>query len=75
MQEEGVRVHLDDRKETLDKRIRYAEVNKIPYTLILGRKEAQSSTVSVRRKGKGDQGACALEEFLKQILRQIREYK
>jgi threonyl-tRNA synthetase len=62
-----IRCDIDGRNETLDKRIRNAEVNKIPYCLVVGEREAKSSSVSVRKKGKGDLGTQSLEEFIKQI--------
>ncbi|MDP2941657.1 MAG: threonine--tRNA ligase, partial [Candidatus Omnitrophota bacterium] len=65
LREAGLRAELDSRNETLDKRIRNAEVNKIPYCLVVGGREAKAGTVAVRRKGKGDLGAMALGEFIK----------
>ncbi len=62
-----IRAELDNRNETLDKRIREAEVNKIPYCLILGQREEKNETVSVRKKGEGDKGSRKLEEFIKEI--------
>ncbi|MFH1354914.1 MAG: threonine--tRNA ligase [Candidatus Omnitrophota bacterium] len=67
----AVRVEVDNRNETLDKRIRNAEVNKIPYCLIVGEREAQTGKVSVRKKGKGDTGVVALEEFINKIKKEI----
>lgn len=64
---DGIRVEMDDRNETLDKRIRAAEMNKIPYCLVLGTREAQAHTVAVRRKGKGNQGVMLFEEFREKI--------
>jgi threonyl-tRNA synthetase len=66
---------MDERNETLDKRIRNAELNKIPYCLILGEREAKSGTVSVRKKGSGDQGATPLDKFTEELINQIRQYK
>ncbi|MFH1413625.1 MAG: threonine--tRNA ligase [Candidatus Omnitrophota bacterium] len=63
----ALRAEIDNRKETLDKRIRNAEVNKIPYCLIVGEREAKSGQVSVRKKGKGDTGVIGLEEFIKKV--------
>jgi threonyl-tRNA synthetase len=60
----GIRVHLDDRKEKLQAKIRDAQMQKVPYMLILGGKEAEAGTVSVRHRFKGDLGPQPLENFL-----------
>jgi len=67
----GVRFKIDDSSDTLNKRIRQAELDKTPYVLILGQREQSSDTVSVRRKGKGDIGSVPLNEFLQQIKKEI----
>jgi len=72
---QNIRVEMDLRNETLDKKIRNAEINKIPYCLILGDREAKQQQVSVRKKGSGDQGAIALEEFMGNLINQIQEHK
>ncbi len=60
----GVRVHLDDRGETLNYRIREAEVNKIPYMAIVGQREADAGTVAVRTRGAGKkQDIVPVQEF------------
>jgi threonyl-tRNA synthetase len=71
----GMRVEIDQRGETLDKKIRNAEVSKIPYCLVLGPREAQNKQVSVRKKGAGDQGAVALDEFIQMLQTQIQAHK
>ncbi|MCX5669279.1 MAG: threonine--tRNA ligase [Candidatus Omnitrophica bacterium] len=71
----NIRVEIDSGNETLNKKIRNAEMNKIPYCLILGDKEAQQGTVSVRKKGSQDQGAVALKEFVDNLINQIQEHK
>lgn len=67
----GIRAGIDDRNETLDKRIRNAEINKIPYCLVVGEREAKAGTVAVRKKGQGDLGSKALGEFIGQINKEI----
>jgi len=71
----NIRVDMDLHNETLNKKIRNAEINKIPYCLILGDREAAQGTVSVRKKGSQDQGAAALEEFVGNLTNQIQEHK
>ncbi|HXW56883.1 MAG TPA: threonine--tRNA ligase [Candidatus Cybelea sp.] len=63
----GFRVHLDDRNEKLQAKIRDAQLEKIPYMLILGGKEAEARTVSVRHRAKGDLGPRPLEQFVKDL--------
>lgn len=67
LKEKNIRVQLDDRNESLNKKIREAEVQKIPYLLIVGDREASEKTVSVRERSKGDVGAMPLEKFLEII--------
>jgi len=59
----GLRGAIDDRAETIGRKIRDAEVKKIPYMLIIGESEAESKQVSVRRQGEGDVGKMSPQEF------------
>ncbi len=67
MRAEGLRVELDSRNEKVNRKIRDAEEMKIPYMLVIGRKEAESGTVSVRRRGKGDTGVVPADEIVTRI--------
>ena len=67
----GIRAELDDRAEPLPKRIRQAELQKIPYMLIVGDKEAQSDTVSVRQRGEKDLGSMPPDQFLNRLNQEI----
>ena len=60
----GYRVETDLRSEKIGYKIREAQMQKIPYMLVLGDKEAESGLVTVRRRDKGDIGQCSLEDFL-----------
>jgi threonyl-tRNA synthetase len=60
----GIRAHLDDRNEKLQAKIRDAEMQKIPYMTVIGGKEAEAKTVSVRHHGTGDLGPRPLAQFL-----------
>ncbi len=71
--DEGIRVSIDDSNETLNKRIRNAEVNKIPYVLVVGEREAAQEAVAVRIKGVGDKGAQPLAQFIESIKQQIAQ--
>ncbi len=68
-----IRVFIDDRNEKVGRKIRDAEVKHIPYMLIVGEKEAQSGTVSVRRQGEGDKGTMTVDDFIGHIKEVIRE--
>ena len=68
----GVRVETDLRNEKIGYKIREAQSKKIPYMLIVGDKEAEAGTVSVRTRAGGDLGAVALAEFQAKLLEEIR---
>jgi threonyl-tRNA synthetase len=59
----GFRVKLDERAEKIGKKIRDAEVMKIPYMTVIGEKEVENKQISVRKHGKGDLGAFTIEDF------------
>jgi len=63
----GLRVHLDDRNEKLPAKIRDAQLQKIPYMLVVGGKEAEAGTVSVRHRSKGNLGPRPLTEFVEAL--------
>ena len=60
----GVRVELDDRKEKVNLKIREAQLQKVPFMLVVGDREAQDGTVSVRNRKHGDLGVKSVEDFL-----------
>jgi threonyl-tRNA synthetase len=62
---------IDFRDEKIGRKIRDAEVKKIPYMLIVGEKEAAEQVVSVRKHGQGDMGSMSIEEFKQQIIKEI----
>lgn len=63
----GIRAIIDDRNETIGKKIRENEMQKIPYLVVIGAREAEAGTVAVRERGKGDVGTMVLAEFLTKI--------
>ncbi len=73
--ENGVRAEMDERNEKIGKKIRDAEMAKIPYMLIIGEKEMNENKVSLRVQGKGDAGQQSPEEFLQKIKAEIAERK
>ena len=71
----GVRVKLDDDSESLGKRIRNAEKLKVPVIMVVGEKEQESDSVSIRRHGKGDLGSSSLEQAMSMIEDEISNRK
>ncbi|CAN5645189.1 threonine--tRNA ligase [soil metagenome] len=63
----AIRVEVDDRRETLGKKIRQAQLQKVPYMLILGDKDIEAGTVGVRSREDGDLGAMTVEAFLESL--------
>ncbi|MGA3025323.1 MAG: threonine--tRNA ligase [Bryobacteraceae bacterium] len=69
----GIRATVDDRKEKVNLKIREAQLQKVPFMLVVGDREVQTGAVSVRNRRHGDQGVRPLEQFLVDIGRLIRE--
>ncbi|MFH0913098.1 MAG: threonine--tRNA ligase [Candidatus Omnitrophota bacterium] len=67
----SIRAQIDFRNETLDKKIRQAQVNKIPYTLVVGEREEKQGSVSVRKRSATDTVVIPLEQFIKQIKEEV----
>ncbi len=67
----GIRVEVDGRNEKIGKKIREAQLEKVPYSLIVGDNEVESGSVSVRKRSVGDIGSQKLEEFIDNILKEI----
>ena len=67
----GYRTQLDDRNEKIGKKIREAQVQKVPFMLIVGEKEAESKTVAVRQRHGGDLGAMTLDAFIARMQKDI----
>ena len=59
-----IRGFIDDRTESIGRKIRDTELKKIPYMLIIGEKEAAAKTVSIRKQGEGDQGTMSVDDFI-----------
>jgi threonyl-tRNA synthetase len=71
LKENGIRAELDDRNESVGRKIREAEMQKIPYMLIVGEKEMKAKSVAIRSKGK-DTGAVKLSKFIEKIQKEIK---
>ncbi len=68
-----IRAGIDDRNEKIGRKIRDNEMKHIPFLLIVGEKELESNTVSVRRQGEGDQGSMSVDAFSAYVINQISE--
>ena len=73
MKTQGIRAELDLRNEKIGYKIREAQMEKVPYMLVLGEKEAQDGLAAVRRRDKGDMGAMPADEFISLIKKEIAE--
>ena len=69
----GLRVELDERPEKIGYKIRESQLQKIPYMLVVGDREAADGTVAVRTRAGGDQGARSVDEFLRSVSEEVRQ--
>ncbi len=68
----GIRVELDARNEKMNAKIREFTLQKVPFVLVMGDKEAEIEAVSVRTRGKGDEGSIALTDFITRAQKLIK---
>jgi len=73
LKDNGIRVNLDTRNEKMGAKIRNAELSKIPIMIILGEKEVESNSISVRRRFVGNEGGISLNSFIKNCKEEINE--
>src|SRR4051794_20879225 len=71
LREAGLRVEVDERTESVGRKIRDAELRKIPYMLIVGDREAESSTVALRRHREGDLGSLSLADAAERLVAEV----
>ena len=71
LEEKGIRVELDGRNEKIGFKIREAQLEKVPYMLVLGDKEAETGNVAVRSRKEGDMGSMPLDGFIEKILHEV----
>ena len=71
--ESGIRASLDSRNERLQKKIRDAEVEKIPYMVVVGEKEAAEQSLSIRSKAQGEMGRLMTDEFIQMLQKEVKE--
>ena len=75
LEENGLRVNIDDRNEKLGYRLRESQIQKIPYTLVIGDNEMNTKSVTYRKYGTKEQITVSLDEFISMILKEIKEKK
>ena len=75
LKEKGIRVHVDSRNEKLGYRVREAQMNKIPYQIIVGDNEVENEAVNIRRYGVEGSETMKLNDFIEMLERQIQERK
>ena len=71
LEEAGIRVELDERNEKIGFKIREAQLEKVPYMLVIGQKEADAGKVAVRERKGGDQGQHDLDAFVARVLEDV----
>ena len=72
--DKGIRVELDERQEKLGYKIREAQMEKVPYILVIGDKEIEANAVGVRARSKGDIGQMSVEDFIQRVQDEVRNY-
>ncbi|MCK9273018.1 threonine--tRNA ligase [Candidatus Gracilibacteria bacterium] len=73
LRESGIRVKIDDSSDSLNKKVRNAELQKVPYILIIGEKEEKENSVSVRNYKTKEQSEASTDEFIASILKEIKD--
>jgi threonyl-tRNA synthetase len=73
LEKEDIRVEIDGRAESLGKKIRNAELEKVPYMIVMGEKEKESGKISVRSKKDGDLGSLDPKEFSKKVKEEVKD--
>ena len=72
LKESGVRVKLDRQNEKVGAKIRLAQIDKIPYMLVIGEREQDQNQVSIRHRDRGDEGSVSVDEFRDKVTEEIR---
>jgi len=69
----GIRANVDSRNEKMGYKIREAQMDKIPYMFVIGKKEEENNTVAVRKRGEGDIGAMGINDVIDKLLKEIKD--
>ena len=75
LRDKGIRVEMDDRTEKIGYKIREAQLQQIPYMLVVGEKEVEERLVSIRSRDEGDQGQMKIDELVSKIVKEVEEKK
>lgn len=75
LEEAGIRVEIDSRTEKIGYKIREARNERVPYMIVIGEKEENDKTVSLRSRDNGDEGAVDLNTFISRIILEIKNKK
>ena len=75
LDKKGIRVEVDERAEKIGYKIREAQLKKVPYMLVVGDKEKETSSVGVRKRGEGDLGQVDFNEFVKRIEDEVKNFQ
>lgn len=75
LEEAGIRVEIDSRTEKIGYKIREARNERVPYMIVIGEKEENDKTVSLRSRDNGDEGAIDLNTFISRIILEIKNKK
>ena len=75
LQAKGIRVSVDDRSEKIGYKIREAQLQKVPYMLVIGDKEIEANAVGLRSRTDGDIGQMKLDEFVEKVVDEVKNYK
>ncbi len=73
LEEQGLSGYIDERNETIGRKIRDTELKKVPYMLLVGDKEIAENKVAVRKQAEGDKGAISVDEFAKNLLNEVNQ--
>ncbi|MCF0246146.1 MAG: threonine--tRNA ligase, partial [Ileibacterium sp.] len=73
LEAKGLRVHVDDRNEKLGYRVREAQVSKIPYQLVVGDRDVENGTVTIRKSGSKDSTTVPLQEAVDRFEKEVAE--
>ena len=71
----GIRVELDSREEKIGYKIREAQLQKVPYMIVIGKKEIEENCIGVRSRKEGELGQMKLDDFIAKIEKEIKEFE
>ena len=75
LMDKDIRVEIDERNEKIGYKIREAQIEKVPYMLVIGEKEVQSNTVGVRSRKLGDIGQMSINEFEYKVVNEVKNFE